>query len=46
VSDDKINYNFYLLAFIDVLGQKEAFSDLGSQPLEVLPSVKTRNRQS
>ena len=33
MSNDKINYYFYLLAFIDVLGQKEAFADLGNEPL-------------
>ena len=33
MSNEKINYYFYLLAFIDVLGQKEAFADLGKEPL-------------
>jgi len=32
-SKDNINYYYYLLAFIDVLGQKEAFQNLDNQPL-------------
>jgi len=33
MSKGNINYYFYLLAFIDVLGQKEAFQGLENQPL-------------
>jgi len=33
MSKGNINYYFYLLAFIDVLGQKEAFQNLDNQPL-------------
>jgi hypothetical protein len=32
-SKENINYYFYLLAFIDVLGQKEAFRSIENQPL-------------
>lgn len=32
-SKKNINYYFYLLAFIDVLGQKEAFQSIEDQPL-------------
>ncbi len=31
--NNNINYYYYLVAFIDVLGQKEAFQDLGNQSL-------------
>lgn len=31
---NNINYYYYLVAFVDVLGQKEAFRDLENQPLE------------
>lgn len=33
MSKGNIHYYFYLLAFIDVLGQKESFQDLENQPL-------------
>ena len=32
-SKDNINYHYYLLAFIDVLGQKDAFQKIENQPL-------------
>lgn len=32
-SKGNINYYYYLVVFIDVLGQKEAFQNLGNQPL-------------
>lgn len=31
---DKINYCFYVMAFIDILGQKEIFQNLEDQPFE------------
>lgn len=31
---NNINYYYYLVAFIDILGQKEVFRDLENQPLE------------
>lgn len=34
MAKDNINYYYYLVAFIDVLGQKEAFRDLENQSLE------------
>jgi len=33
MSKTNINYYHYLLAFVDILGQKEAFRDLTNQPL-------------
>lgn len=34
MTEDNINYYYYLVAFIDILGQKEAFQNLEGQSLE------------
>lgn len=34
MTEDNINYYYYLVAFIDILGQKEAFQGLGTRGSE------------